>query len=178
MGRKSKRRGGKSKRGGNRPSPSPNNNAHGKIPDDLISLCQITKAFDTLMLAEMGHVEDEKDSSIVYAEENAGELFVDGGETFFRRLKEATDKVKLKEKKRNEINDGDTYNQTMDKVQNDRRIEKGSPPIPESEAFHNTIVDDELFQPRPPRPDCPICFLPLPARNECCYQPCCGKVRR
>lgn len=63
MGRKSKRRGGKSKRGGNRPSP--NNNAHGKIPDDLISLCQITKAFGTLMLAEMGHVEDEKDSSIL-----------------------------------------------------------------------------------------------------------------
>jgi hypothetical protein len=177
MGRKSKRRGGKSKRGGNQ-RPSPCNNAE-KIPDDLIQMMQITKAFGTLMLAEMGHVEDEKDSSIVYAEENAGELFVDGGETFFRRLKEATDKVKLKEEKRNEMNDGDTDDQAMDKVQNDLRIEQGSPPIPpESDAFHNTIVDDELFQPRPPRPDCPICFLPLPARNECCYQPCCGKVRR
>ena len=115
-----------------------------------------------------------------------------GGEAFFKEWKEATDEAALEQKRRNEmeqmIKDGDIDGQmrilkdlmsSMDKLQNDLRIEKGLPPIPVIDnPFHRTIVDDELFQPCPPRPDCPICFLPLPERNECCYQPCCGKVRR
>ena len=46
------------------------------------------------------------------------------------------------------------------------------------ERFHGTLVDDELFQPPPPRPECPVCLEPMPyERHECTYQPCCGKVR-
>lgn len=168
-------------------------------PEDLkgvdevhLDLALILVANMTLTMAQCGLVEEEKHSSIVYAEEHADKLFADGGEKFFKQWKDATDKAKLEQKKRNDmekmIKDGDTEGQmrilqdlmrTVDKVQNDRRIEQGLPPMPESDnPFHNTIFDDELFHPCPPRPDCPICFLPLPQRNETCYQPCCGKVRR
>ena len=35
----------------------------------------------------------------------------------------------------------------------------------------------DLFVPPPPNPDCPLCFLPLPHRDECSrYMPCCGKT--
>ena len=104
---------------------------------------------------------------------------------------EATAKVEweqqMREKMKKLINDGDTDGQmrllqdltrTVDEVQNDRFIEHGLPPMPEFDKFQNTPWDDELFHPCPSRPDCPICFLPLPERNGTCYQPCCGKVRR
>ena len=168
-------------------------------PEDLneldeaeLQLSQLLMAKVTVMMAQCGLAEDEKHSSIVYVEKHSDKVFTDGGETFFKEWKEATDKAALEQKRRNEmeqmIKDGDIDGQmrilkdlhcTMDKLQNDLRIVKGLPPIPVIDnPFHGTIVDDELFQPRPPRPDCPICFLPLPERNECCYQPCCGKVRR
>ena len=155
---------------------------------------QLALAKLTVMIAQCGLAEDEKHSSIVYVEKHADKMFSDGGEAFFKEWKEATDKAKLEQKRRNEmeqmIKDGDMLGQIrilqdlmskMDKAQNDLRIEQGKPPIREDERdnpLHLTILDDELFQPRPPRSDCPICFLLLPERNECCYQPCCGKVRR
>mmetsp|Transcript_11317 Transcript_11317/g.20799 ORF Transcript_11317/g.20799 Transcript_11317/m.20799 type:complete len:357 (-) Transcript_11317:71-1141(-) len=50
------------------------------------------------------------------------------------------------------------------------------PMPPQDDPFIGTLVDDDLFVPCPPRPDCPICFLPLPDRTACTYQPCCGKT--
>ena len=39
------------------------------------------------------------------------------------------------------------------------------------------VADIDLFAPIPPKEDCPICFLPLPIRNdESCYMTCCGTV--
>ena len=168
MGKKSKNRG-KKKRGGQKQrSPDTNNaenNTAGVPVDDRMEILQKVlelkanrdefekmspkkyeelsekergmahqmMAQTTLMMAQCGVVDEEKHSSIVYAEEHKDELFSDGGEAFFKQWKDATE---------------------------------------------NTMLDDELFHPCPPRPECPICFLPLPGRNEMCYQPCCGKVRR
>jgi len=167
-------------------------------PEDLneldeaeLDLAQLLMAQVTVMMAQCGVVEDENHSSIVYVEKHANKVFSDGGETFFKQWKEATEKAALEQKRRNEmeqmIKDGNIDGQMrilkdlmckMDKVQNDLRIEKGLPPIPVIDnPFHRTIVDDELFQPCPPRPDCPICFIPLPEREACCYHPCCGKVK-
>ena len=169
-------------------------------PDDLKALgeggenlARLMMAMSTLQMAECGLVEEEKHSSIVYAEQHADELFKDGGAEFFRKYKEATEKAQLEQKKRNEmekmIKAGDTEGQmriiygmmrAMDKMVDEKCEKEGWSPITSKldDPFHNTIVDDELFQPRPPQPDCPICFLPLPERNACCYQACCGKVRR
>ena len=86
------------------------------------------------------------------------------------------DNAAWEQKKREEmkrmINDGDTEGQMLilkemmnaiDKPQNERFITQGLPPNQGHEShFHNMEVDDELFQPCPPKPDCPICFLPLP----------------
>ena len=144
----------------------------------------------TVKMAQCGLVEEQKHSSFVYVEEHVNKF--DGmAEPILQQWKEATDEVEWGQQKREEmkklINDGDTAGQmrllqdvmrTADKEEKDWRIEQGLPPMPENDHFHNTILDDELFQPCPPRPDCPICFLPLPERNETCYQPCCGKVRR
>ena len=162
-----------------------------EVDENTLGLVNLLMATMTLTMAQCGLVEEEKHCSIVYVEEHADKLFASGGEAFFEQWKDATDKAELEQKKINEtekmINDGDTDTQmlilqdlirTVDKIQNDRRIELGLPPLPENDNFHNTILDDELFHPCPPGPDCPICFLPLPERNECCYQPCCGKVRR
>ena len=158
----------------------------------LRQVAQVLMVTYTLQMAQCGLVDEEKHSSIVYAEEHADEMFEDGKEgNFFKMWEEATAKVEWEQQMRGKmkklIEDGDTDGQmrllqdvmcTVDKVQNDRLIEHGLPPMPENDEFHNTPWDDELFQPCPPRPDCPICFLPLPGRNETCYQPCCGKVRR
>ena len=39
------------------------------------------------------------------------------------------------------------------------------------------VADIDLYAPIPPKEDCPICFLPLPIRNdESCYMTCCGTV--
>ncbi|KAL7526174.1 hypothetical protein ACHAWF_001659 [Thalassiosira exigua] len=42
------------------------------------------------------------------------------------------------------------------------------------------ILDERLFKTPPPKPDCPICFLPLPPRSldesGFAYHPCCGQV--
>ena len=160
----------------------------------LPAMNQMMMAMMTLTMAKCGVVEEEKHSSISYAEEHADVLFADGGEKFFTELKEATDKVELGRKKKSDmekmINDGDTDGQrrmlqdmmsTMEKKYEDMRIAEGMPPIPEDERVnfcHNTNLDDELFQPCPPHQDCPICFLPFPGRAASTYQPCCGKVRR
>ncbi|KAL7544924.1 hypothetical protein ACHAWF_008295 [Thalassiosira exigua] len=38
-------------------------------------------------------------------------------------------------------------------------------------------IDVDLFAPFPPRPECPICFLPFPIDGrQDCYRECCGKV--
>ena len=67
----------------------------------------------------------------------------------------------------------------MNKLMDEKIKESGqdSPFAQLEEPLHNTKFDHELFQPCPPRPDCPICFIPLPERDECCYHPCCGRVR-
>jgi len=158
----------------------------------LPALNQTMMAMMTLTMAKCGVVEEEKHSSISYAEEHADVLFADGGEKFFTELKEATDKAALEQKRRNDmekmINDGDTDGQrrmlqdlmsTMEKKYQDMSIAAGMPPLPEDERInfcHNTNLDEELFQPCPPCQDCPICFLPFPGRAASTYQPCCGKV--
>ena len=39
------------------------------------------------------------------------------------------------------------------------------------------VADNDLYAPIPPKEDCPICFVPLPLRNnESCYMSCCGEV--
>ena len=58
----------------------------------------------------------------------------------------------------------------MDKVICEQR---GLPSVGMLEALHNTIADEELFASPPPRPDCPICCLPMSLTHT--YQPCCGK---
>lgn len=65
----------------------------------------------------------------------------------------------------------------MNKLMDEKIKESGqdSPFAQLEEPLHNTKFDHELFQPCPPRPDCPICFIPLPERDECCYHPCCGR---
>jgi len=161
-----------------------------EVDEDHQKLFHLLNATTTLQMAQCGLVEEEKHSSIVYAEEHADVLFDDGGAKFFTMWKEAAGKAALEQEKRKEmeraIKDGDIDGQmlvlkdlmkTMDVAQNDSRIEQGLPPIQFESHFHNTKFDDELFQPCPPKPDCPICFLPMPSRDQCCYQPCCGKVR-
>ena len=38
------------------------------------------------------------------------------------------------------------------------------------------VADTDLFAPVPPKEDCPVCFLPLPVRdNDVFYMCCCGK---
>jgi hypothetical protein len=55
--------------------------------------------------------------------------------------------------------------------------EKGVYPQEIEEMLRGTEFDDELFQPPPIRPDCDICFLPLPVKGSSqSYQPCCGKI--
>jgi hypothetical protein len=219
MGRKSKRRGGKSKGGGKQHSPSDRTDeiitplssmsrlteegngtgvlrgddteqvselktqrdetADPKTIDDFLkdklseedlaklpALSQMMMAMMSLTMAKCGVVEEENHSSISYAEEHADELFADGGEKFFTELKEARDKAKLGRKKKSDMekmtNDGDTDSQRMMLRDLMSTIEK----------------DEELFQPCPPREDCPICFLPFPGRAASTYQPCCGKVSR
>ena len=144
----------------------------------------------TVKMAQCGLVEEEKHSSFVYVEEHVDKF--DGmAEPILQEWKDATDEIEWGHQNREQmmklINDGDKVGQmrllqdvmcTVDKEEKDWRIEHGLPPMPENDQLHNTILDDELFQPCPPSPDCPICFLPLPGRNEMCYQPCCGKVRR
>eukprot|EP00985_Skeletonema_marinoi_P023428 scaffold15643_cov117-Skeletonema_marinoi.AAC.3 len=159
-----------------------------EVDEVHLKLSHLLNATTTLQMAQCGLVEEEKHSSIVYAEEHADVLFDDGGAKFFTMWKEAAGKAALEQQKRKEmeraIKDGDIDGQmlvlkdlmeTMDVAQNDSRIEQGLPPIQFESHFHNTKLDDELFQPCPPKPDCPICFLPMPSRDQCCYQPCCGK---
>lgn len=141
MGRKSKRRGGKSKRGGKQRSPNSGNTA------------EIITPFSSTSLAEEGGTENSAE--------------------WEQKMRNEMEKIQMR------ILQG--LMSMMDKKYEDMRIAEGMPPIPEAERdnpLHLTILDDELFHPRPPRSDCPICFLPLPEMNECCYQPCCGKVRR
>ncbi|KAL7525068.1 hypothetical protein ACHAXR_000844, partial [Thalassiosira sp. AJA248-18] len=42
-------------------------------------------------------------------------------------------------------------------------------------AKADMLIDDELFQPPPPKEECPICFLPLKDVSQVKYQECCGK---
>lgn len=39
------------------------------------------------------------------------------------------------------------------------------------------VADNDLYAPIPLKDDCPVCFHPLPIRNdESCYMYCCGKI--
>ena len=58
----------------------------------------------------------------------------------------------------------------------DIRAKEGLPPVERDDPFLGSLVDEELFQPPPPRPECDICMLPLPGRDRCTFQPCCGKT--
>ena len=154
-----------------------------EVDEDQKNLAQLT-----LQMAQCGLVEEENHSSIVYAEEHADVLFDDGGEQFFKMWKVAAGNAALEKEKRKElerlVNDGNILDMTailsdvmlrVEMAQNERRIEQGPPSIQYESSLHFTKFDEELFQPRS-KSDCPICFLPMPRRHECCYMPCCGKV--
>ena len=64
-----------------------------------LDLAHFLMAAMTLKMAQCGLVEEEKRSSIVYAEKHADKLFDDGGEAFFKQWKNATDKAALEQKR-------------------------------------------------------------------------------
>ncbi len=121
--------------------------------------------------------------------EFADKFFGDRGAESRMRYTEAADKaLALMEKMKKDGHDEDTDDQlrlvkdtlfAMNKLMDEKIKESGqdSPFAQLEEPLHNTKFDHELFHPCPPRPDCPICFIPLPESDECCYHPCCGKVR-
>ncbi len=128
----------------------------------------------TLQMAQCGLVEEETHSSITYAEDHADMLFSDGGEQFFKMWKEAVDRAAWDQTKRKEmkrmINDGDVDGQMLIFKELLNAMDKDKVLNAQFEShFHNTEFDDELFQPCPQKPDCPICFLPMPRMNECCF---------
>ena len=44
------------------------------------------------------------------------------------------------------------------------------------DELHDPLSDPELWKPRPPNEDCPVCLVPLPLEIEkIAYNPCCGK---
>ena len=148
----------------------------GKDKLDVIpALSQTLMATLTLQMAQCGLVEEDKHSSIVYVEEHADEIFGDGGVKFFRELKEATEKVEADREKKSDkeemINDGDTDGQRRMLQDLMSAIEKEF----EDKLRHNTNIDDELFQPSPPREDCPICLLPFPGRDASTYNHAAGR---
>ena len=66
---------------------------------------------------------------------------------------------------------------TMDRIDKKIRAEKGLPPRERGLldfGLRGDLPDEELFASPPPRPDCPICCLPM-SRHQT-YQPCCGKI--
>mmetsp|Transcript_7961 Transcript_7961/g.17959 ORF Transcript_7961/g.17959 Transcript_7961/m.17959 type:complete len:445 (-) Transcript_7961:198-1532(-) len=171
------------------------NEEHTKdLTKEELGLSHLLMAYHHKGLAEHGIVEDEKHSSLVWCEEHADDLFEDGGEIFFQQeMKDATDKVELKMKRKEAMekfeNEGDLEGQLrllrsqmceLDIERDAWLASKGLPPadnrLTEEDLFVGTIVDDDLFAPCPPRPDCPICFLSLPLRTCTTYQPCCGKT--
>lgn len=158
-----------------------------------------------MKLAGLGVFDDEKHSSLAYCEEHAEEVFADGGVKFFKQLEDATKKGKclrkwkddLKMKKIQMKNEMETlkkdgagresqmrlfqrYSNECSAMLEERMDREGIPLDPNliKKPWLGTIVDDELFKPSPPPPDCPICFLGLPKRVCCTYQPCCGTVSK
>lgn len=59
----------------------------------------------------------------------------------------------------------------------DDALLKGISPEELEDILLGTEFNNDLFQPPPPRPDCDICFLPIPdpGQHEM-YQACCGKT--
>ena len=57
------------------------------------------------------------------------------------------------------------YQQRHDEMKSDSRDKKRAA----------ELHDEALFKEHPPREDCPICFLPLPA-NQTTFKSCCGKI--
>ena len=167
---------------------------HANLDEKTLSAAHFIMAIQTKIMAEKGGLVDEdRHVSLDYCKANADKIFSDGGTKFFGDLKAATEKAKL-EKKRNEEmeklkKDGDVEGQLRLAeegmrslvVERDAMLARGDSP-PEGTnggPFLCSLIDDELFQPSP-RPDCPICCLPLPvnySKKVCVtYQPCCGKV--
>ena len=217
MGRKSKNRRVRSKRGGKQRSPS-DTTADINTPFSSMSLAEedsgagVLQGDNTDQVPELKTQRDEfvegatsatdpddddvrdhfilltslKRKSVV---QFADMLFGDGGAEFRKKYTEAADEaLALMEKMKKDGHDEDTDVQlrlvkdtlfAMNKLMDEKIKESGqnSPFAQLEEPLHNTKFDHELFHPCPPRPDCPICFIPLPERNECCYHPCCGKVR-
>jgi hypothetical protein len=212
MGRKSKRRGGKSKRGGKQRSPS-DRTADIITPFSSMSLAEegngagVLQGDNTEQVPELKTQRDEfveEATSAIDPDDDVKEHFIlltsmkrrfmvefadgllgDRGAEFRMRYTEAADKaLALMEKMKKDGHDEDTGDQlrlvkdtlfTMNKLVDEKL---GFSPFAQlEEPLHNTKFDHELFHPCPPRPDCPICFIPLPERDACCYHPCCGKVR-
>jgi hypothetical protein len=214
MGRKSKRRGGKSKRGGKQRSPS-DRTAEIITPFSSMSLAEedsvALRGDDTDQVPELKTQRDEFEEATStndqgddavndyfitltslkrkFMVEFADMFFGDRGAEFRKKYTEAADEaLALMEKMKKDGHDEDTDDQlrlvkdtlfAMNKLMDEKIRESGqdSPFAQLEEPLHNTKFDHELFHPCPPRPDCPICFIPLPERDECCYHPCCGRVR-
>ena len=120
------------------------------------NLCHFMTAALTLQMAQCGLVEEEKHSSILYAEGHKDELFDDGGANFFNMWNEAVGRAAWEQKKREEmermINDGNIEGQifilkqmnTVDKAQNERRIEHGVSPWTWSNL--NAAIKDKMAE--------------------------------
>lgn len=157
-------------------------------------LAQMLMAVETLHMAEFGVLEEEKHSSLIYCEEHADELIQDGGKSFQEKMDIARAKGRIHnltydstivlEKLGEEVDTEvklrlmQQHVRTMDAEVDALRALQGLPPETRDDMFIGTLIDDELFAPAPPPPDCPICFLPLPERGHITYNPCCGKVSR
>jgi len=157
--------------------------------DGLRNLYKFQMAKSTLMMAQAGIVEEEKHSSVTFVEEHGHEIFEDGGTEFLKQLGMARMHAMAEDlrKKQNAVQkdkgDEDAIEEYM-RAMKAYTLEAKKCGISEEkyeavlDTMLGTLVDDELFAPPPPRPECPICLLPMPLdRNECTYQPCCGKVR-
>lgn len=156
--------------------------------DGLRNLYKFQMAKSTLMMAQAGIVEEEKHSSVTFVEEHGHEIFEDGGTEFLKQLAMARMRAMAEDlrKKQNAVQkdkgDEDAMEEYM-RAMKAYTLEAKKCGISEEkdeavlDTMLGTLVDDELFAPPPPRPECPICLLPMPLdRNECTYQPCCGKT--
>ena len=149
----------------------------------------------TVRMTSLGVIEEEKHMSVTYFDEHVDVMSSDGGKAFKKQMEVAIHKGRLLNIRRNDIlndprmkqleEEGDSegrlrlLQETMiahDTELDALRVLQGLPLEEKDDKFLCTLIDDELFAPPPPRPECPICFLTLPWRKFCTYQPCCGKT--
>jgi len=147
----------------------------------------------TLSLDRGAEVKENRDG--IVDEWGDEELFSDGGAKFVLEFKNAikngnaTERAKLQKKFDEKIGklekEGDDKGQLQHLQAHMRTLNEfaaawmgreGLSLPAEQDPFVGTLIDDELFAPTPPRPDCPICFLAMPSWTCSAYQPCCGKI--